>query len=289
MIPVRLIRAHFGADARRERGRDAGFQFAHPPLDFFDAFGREKFFRGVISQLQRVKALRFGGKIPRVEAEPGEVFVLLRREVELQPPPAFFAEAHVAAARVEQELQFLRRERGVAHVEHDLEIEPVHCRLRDVERDAAADGFVAERGEFAVQQHFDFRRQRFQPRDKSFRSFFREAQPPVAGIAVPFHAERFEQAREMPLRRAVMHGDDTLRQREFFPAAVSRLRLPALRREFLRPQARGLGDGTDDDVLALAAGVNRFQFARKRNVHGHGADALREMLRQGNARRVQEA
>lgn len=108
MIAVRLIRAHFGADDFRERGRDAGFQFADPTLNFLDAFGREKFFRGVIGELERVETLRFGGEIFRVEAEASEALVLFRREVELQTPPAFPAEAHVGAARVEQEFQLLR-------------------------------------------------------------------------------------------------------------------------------------------------------------------------------------
>jgi hypothetical protein len=128
-----LVRAHLGANGRRQPGRDTRLQFAHAPPDIFNTFGREESLRGVIGQLQRVKPLRFGREIPRVEANPGELLVLLGREVVLEPPPAFFAKPHVPAARVEQEFQFLRCKLGVAHIERDLQIEPVHAGLGDVE------------------------------------------------------------------------------------------------------------------------------------------------------------
>ena len=98
-----------------------------------------------------MESLPFGGEIARVEAKPGELFVIFRRYTELQPPPAPFSEANVAAARVEQQFQFLRRERGVADVECDFEIEPVNARFGDVEQDVAADRRVAQRGQFLVQ------------------------------------------------------------------------------------------------------------------------------------------
>ena len=104
VIAIRLIRPHFGADVLRQCGRDAGFQFADAALNFLDVCGREEFLRGLISQLQRMETLRFRGKIPRVEADPGELLVLLGREFELEPPPAFLAQTHIAAARVEQKL-----------------------------------------------------------------------------------------------------------------------------------------------------------------------------------------
>jgi hypothetical protein len=104
VIAIRLIMPHFGADVLRQRGRDPGFQFADAALNFLDAFGCEEFLRGLISQLQGMETLRFRGKIPRVEADPGELLVLLGREFELEPPPAFLAQTHIAAARVEQKL-----------------------------------------------------------------------------------------------------------------------------------------------------------------------------------------
>ena len=98
-----------------------------------------------------MEALGFGSEIARGQAEPGELFVVLGREVELQAPPAFLAQAHVAAARVEEQLGFLRREHEVGDVENDFEIEPVDARLLHIEGHGAADGRVAQGGEFAVE------------------------------------------------------------------------------------------------------------------------------------------
>jgi hypothetical protein len=85
-----LIRPHFGADGRGQRRRDARFQFARAAPDGFNPLWSKKFFHGIVGQLQGVESLRFGGEIARVEAEPGELFVVVRRETELQPPPALF-------------------------------------------------------------------------------------------------------------------------------------------------------------------------------------------------------
>ena len=71
--------------------------------------------------------MRLGGKIAGVEAEAGELFVLFGCEIELEAPPAFTAQADVTAASIEQEFQFFRRQSGVADVENNLEVEPVHC------------------------------------------------------------------------------------------------------------------------------------------------------------------
>jgi hypothetical protein len=190
VVALDLIRAQLGADRLRDRRRDAGLQFTDPALDLLDALRREELLRGVISELQRVEALGFGGEIARGEAEPGELFVVLGREIELQAPPAFLAQAHVAAARVEEQLGFLRREHQVGHVEDDLEIEPVHARLLHVEGDGAADGRVAERGEFAVELDGDVRRETLQPRDEQLGRLLGEPDHPAAAVVGPFGAER---------------------------------------------------------------------------------------------------
>ena len=208
VVALDLIRAQFRADQVRHGRRDAGFQFADPAMDLFDARRREEFLRGVIGELQRVEALGFGGEIARGEAEPGELFVVLGREIELQAPPAFLAQAHVTAARVEQQFGFLRREREVGHVEDDFEIEPVNARLLHVEGHGAADGRIAERGEFAVEFDRDFRRETLQPRDEKLGRLLGQPERPAAAVVGPFDAERIQHAGKMRLRRAVVNRDE---------------------------------------------------------------------------------
>ncbi len=250
-------RLHFGADGRRQRRRDARFQFTRAALDFFNAFRCEKLFRGIVGQLQRVESLRFGGEIARVDAEPGELFVVFRRETELQPPPAPFFEANVATARVKQQFQFLRREPGVADLEHDFEIEPVNARFGDVERDVAADRRVAQRGQFLVQQHFNFRRERLEPTEEQFRSFFDEPQRPLAGVILPFQFQRFDRARKIFLRGAVVDDDDAIGRLGISSSPGCHFHFPASRCESFRFHSGRFGGDAQDDVLDLAAGRNR--------------------------------
>ena len=261
MVAVALIRAHLGANGRRQRRRDARFEFADAALDFFHAIRPEKSLRRVIGKLQCVEALRLGGEILRVQAEPGELFVLLGREVELQASPALFAKAHVAAVRVEEELQFLLRERGVADVEHDLEIKPVHRRFLHVERHAAADRFVAQGGQLLVKQDLDAGREGFEPGDENFGRLPGEPEPPLINKVCALDSERIEQAGKMTLCRAILDNDDAFLLLQFFFATHSRLRLPSVHCEMFRDHARRFGDDGDDDVFALASGVSGFQVA----------------------------
>ena len=190
VVAVDLVWAQLGADRFRHGRRNAGLQFADPAVDLLDALRREELLRGGVGKLQGVEALGFGNEIARRQAEPGELFVVLGREIELQAPPAFVAQAHVAAARVEEQLGFLRREHEVGHVEDDFEIEPVDARLLHVEGHGAADRRVAQRGEFAVKLDGDFRRQALQPGDEKLGRLLGEPKRPAAAVVRPSGAER---------------------------------------------------------------------------------------------------
>ncbi len=201
-----------------------------------------------------MEALGFGDEIARGEAEPGELFVVLGREIELQAPPAFLAQAHVTAARVEEQLGFLRREHEVGHVEDDFEIEPVNARLLHVEGHGAADGRIAERGEFAVELDGDVRRETLQPRDEQLGRLPGEPDHPAAVVVGPFAAERLQHAGKVRLRRAVVNGDEPFHRLGGFdwaPALIGRL--PAVAGRTLPspiPAARAVGRRImDSDLL----------------------------------------
>ena len=63
-----------------------------------------------------MEALRFGREIDRVQSQPRQTLVVLRREIKLEPAPAFAAQTHVAAPGVEQQVQLLRGQFGVGDV-----------------------------------------------------------------------------------------------------------------------------------------------------------------------------
>ena len=86
-----------------------------------------------------------------------------------------------------------------------------------------------------------------------------------------------------------MDRNDALLRFEILFAVVTRFFLPAMHGEFLRLHPRRLGHNADDDVLALAAAINRFQLARDCDVHGQGVDALRKMFGQRNSGGLEEA
>ena len=137
---LELVRAQLGGHAGRQVGRHAGLDLAGAALDLLDLLLGQELPGGVIGELQGVQALRLGGKFARVQAQPGEPFVLVVAQVELEPAPAFALEPHVGAFGVEQQLDFLLRQRGVGHVEHHAQVEPVNVRLRDIELHAAGHG-----------------------------------------------------------------------------------------------------------------------------------------------------
>ena len=87
-----LIRAQLALDGGWNRRHNARLQFADATFYFGHALGREEFRGRRIRQLQGVEPLRFRREIPRIQSKPGQPFVLLRRELKLQPPPTFFAE-----------------------------------------------------------------------------------------------------------------------------------------------------------------------------------------------------
>ncbi len=91
-----------------------------------------------------MEPLRFAGKIARAQSQIGKLLFILLAELELKALPAFGAEAHETAARVEQRAQFFLRERRVGDIERDAEIEPVDPCFLDIEFHLRRDRVVAE-------------------------------------------------------------------------------------------------------------------------------------------------
>ena len=176
MKTFQLVRAQLRRDALRQVRRHARFDFAGAALDLLDLLFGQKLLGRFIRELERVQALRLGSQLVRVQAEPGQALVVRLGEIELQPPPAFLAEAHKAAFGVEQEFDLLRRERGVGDIQHHAQIEPVDGGLGHVQPDAARDSRVSEGGEVAGELHADVGRDRFEPGHEDLGESLRDAQ-----------------------------------------------------------------------------------------------------------------
>ena len=123
-----LIGAQLALDGGRNRRHNPRLQFADAAFDFGHALGWQKFRGCRICQLQGMQPLRFCREIARVQAEPGQPFVLLGRELKLQPPPAFFAEPDKITMGIQESLDFGRRQLGPGNIQHHLQIEPIHLR-----------------------------------------------------------------------------------------------------------------------------------------------------------------
>ena len=59
-----LVGPQFGANAERDRRRDACLEFSRAPVNSFNVLFGQELARRLIGQLQRVEPLGLGGKIP---------------------------------------------------------------------------------------------------------------------------------------------------------------------------------------------------------------------------------
>ena len=65
-------------------------------------------------------------KVTADESEVGQLFLLLGGEIEIELAPAFAFDADPLATGFEEELDFCFRERGIADLEIESEVEPIH-------------------------------------------------------------------------------------------------------------------------------------------------------------------
>ena len=105
--PLQLVRAELRRHAGGQVGGDAGLDLAGPPLDLFHLRLRQELPRGVMRQLQRMQALRLRRKFVGAQPQARQSFVLLRRQVVGEAPPAFAFQPDEAALRVEQQPDLL--------------------------------------------------------------------------------------------------------------------------------------------------------------------------------------
>jgi len=101
MKPFHLVRAQFGGDAGGQRRRHPRLDLRSAALKAFDLRFGQEFARRFVGQLECVQPLRFGGEVASVQAQPRQPLVVFGSEVELEPAPAFLAQTHVSAARVQ--------------------------------------------------------------------------------------------------------------------------------------------------------------------------------------------
>ena len=201
---------------------------------------------------------------------------VFRAEFKRETLPAFCTKAHETTACIEQRFDFSFSERGVGHVERDLDVEPVNVAALDFELHGRLHGRAAKAGEHRVELHSGFRRESSEPLGELLGKLFAGGfVPEVFAVRLPLEFQCGDQIRHCG--EVVAIGAQNLARR--FRCAAVADGLPSIARVvFIAGDGVAFRKDTDVQIFAIIPAV-LYEFAVKNRTQLDAADAARDSRR----------
>ena len=211
---------------------------------------------------------------------------VLRAEFKRETLPSFRAKAHKTTACIEQCFDFSFGERGVGHVERDLDVEPVNVATLDLELHGRLHGRAAKAGEHRIELHSGFRRKSCEPLGELLGKLFAGGLvPEVFAVRLPLKFQCGDQVRHCS--EVVAIGAQNLARR--FRCAAIADGLPSIACVvFIAGDGVAFRKDTDVQIFAIIPAV-LYEFAVKNRTQLDAADAARDSRRRGHSDALQQS